>query len=117
MGYKIGAPAPVLSWLKAEIMSELQRGNAATFRCDKKAADLIFSNLFAVRCVRIQRGRDGYTMLRFPFRVAEDLLGCQKRLLDVCHPLTGKFRQELTELVKQEWEQKFGQEIESETQS
>ena len=79
--------------------------------------DLISSNLFAVRCVRIQRGRDGYTMLRFPFRVAEDLLGCQKRLLDVCHPLTGKFRQELTELVKQEWEQKFGQEIESETQS
>ena len=72
--------------------------------------DLVFSNLFVVRCVRIQC-KDGYTMLRFPFRLAEDLLGCQKRLLDVCHPLTGKFREELTQLVKQEWEQKFGQEM------
>ena len=66
--------------------------------------------------MRIQR-KDGYTMLRFPFRVAQDLLGHQTRLLDVCHPLTGKFREELTELVKQEWEQKFGHEIESEAKS
>lgn len=93
-------------------LKQVQNGHGMIGICD-----LFFSNLFAVRCVRIQRGRDGYIMLRFPFRPTEDLLGCQKRFLDVCHPLTGKFRQELTELVKQEWEQKFGQGIETEAQS
>ena len=58
-------------------------------RCYKKAADLVFSNLFVIRCVRIERK------------------------LDVCHPLTGQFRQELTELVLQEWNASFGDESES----
>ena len=70
--------------------------------------DLVFSGLFAVRCVRIQC-KNGHTMLRFPFRLTEDKLDHQTRLLDVCHPLTGEFRKELTELVGQEWQKKFGQ--------
>jgi hypothetical protein len=74
---------------------------------------LVFSSLFVVRCVRIQY-KDGYTMLRFPFRVAEDQMTHQTRLLDVCHPLTGQFRQELTELVRREWGKKFNQPMEPE---
>lgn len=75
--------------------------------------DLVFSSLFMVRCVRIQH-KNGHTMLRFPFRLAEDQMTHQTRLLDVCHPLTGKFREELTELVRREWEKKFNQPMEPE---
>ena len=93
-------------------MKKLEKDNGTIGICD-----LVFSNLFVIRCVRIERKEDGYTMLRFPYRVAEYLLGCQTRLLDVCHPLTGQFRQELTELVLQEWNAKFADETEAKAQS